>query len=323
MSSSGQNRVLQFTKQAGHATTASFPQFPRLPLELRREVWGQFALPKKIYLRHDLMQITEVCLSDPEGSKKRMDIRRIMQVNTEARREVLRGHQLVMWVKPYDPLGHPKRNSSFSFVNWDLDLFSIIFNTTPEDRIKASSEPFNKIKNLAYGITRAFGAEIHPPQLIFESHSSYARRANQYEWSHALKSLERMVLIVPRKAMWEGLYIRPAEFLEERVDTHLRMRRVLRDKQEALINEYGLHTIDLETDRYGKCFTMFATGGEGYQFNFRICRFPTWVDMVVRREKEKLATYGKGDVECQVMLDHLGIRDGRLWNRNSQLGLLD
>ncbi|KAI0186047.1 hypothetical protein EV127DRAFT_411558 [Xylaria flabelliformis] len=119
-------------------TTASFPQFPSLAIELRLAIWRQFALPKKLYLfvildliQTDDNRVTKVTYRDPEVSKRCGDVRRIMQVNIEARREVLQGRQLVIWKNIR--LGRP--NPSFSFVpswyeqdpgKWEWTLWSVV-----------------------------------------------------------------------------------------------------------------------------------------------------------------------------------------------------
>ncbi|KAI0544457.1 hypothetical protein F4679DRAFT_591364 [Xylaria curta] len=101
-------------------TTASFPQFPRLATELRLAIWRRFALPKKLdHLVRDLEEVGGVITyRDPEVSKRCGDIRRIMQVNIEARREVLQGRQLVVWENI-----EGEQEPSFSFINWELDTY--------------------------------------------------------------------------------------------------------------------------------------------------------------------------------------------------------
>ncbi|KAI0550453.1 hypothetical protein F4679DRAFT_583419 [Xylaria curta] len=289
-------------------TTASFPQFRKLPKELRIQIWRQFALPKRLYhlVRQDLNWVTDVAVSDYEVHKLRKDIRRIMQVNREARREVLQGRQLVIWDKTWDLKGRPQPGPSFSFVDWELDLFSVTFIHSHGNPWK--QEPFNKIKNLAVGIKGEFGRDVERPCTLRMPYYYEHDQLTHLEWREAMGSVERIVLIIPGEVVWDGIHIHPPlPGVPE---------GTYRDGQNLVINEYGMHTVSSPTDHmYDKCKVMLVTGTEGTKEEgqtllVRIYSFSQWVNRVVPIART-IATGGRREVKCMLMLDYHGCRDPR------------
>ncbi|KAI1748390.1 hypothetical protein F4782DRAFT_550760 [Xylaria castorea] len=333
MSAPSQFRLPTFAKGVEDApspiTATSFPRFPELPTKIRLAIWGQFALPRKLYhiVRQDFNLTTEVILSDREGSRKRMDIRRIMQANTEARREVLQGHQLVVWAKSQDKQGRPQPSPSFSFVNWELDLFSVrLCNPLGKPLEK---EHFDKIKNLAIGIESTFGSDGLMPdaeEMPYEyEHNPYRHRLDiswecesddccPVEWREASGSVERVVFIIPRGVVWDRMFIGPPEYLKYlkhlkcEVAGYPEAEVALRDGGDLPINEYGLHTVADPTDHiYDTCKAQLEVATEEPRVT-RTFSFSQWVQMMIPIAKEQ-ATHGQREVECQIMLDYLGYRD--------------
>ncbi|KAI0021972.1 hypothetical protein F4780DRAFT_736305 [Xylariomycetidae sp. FL0641] len=113
---------------------------PRLPTELRLMVWNLYALPRgpvthvfELNLHGHLSSVDTGCLPDPDAFDV---IRNLMQVNQEARHEVLQGRELV---KPVNPSQWPLKiwfpsdgstppgwlSQGYMFVNWELDLISL------------------------------------------------------------------------------------------------------------------------------------------------------------------------------------------------------
>ncbi|KAI0548837.1 hypothetical protein F4679DRAFT_585030 [Xylaria curta] len=262
--------------------TPSFPLFPKLPTEIRLAIWGQFALPKKLLhtVRFEYGRvITELIFRGCAGFEKRMDIRRIIQVNAEARYEVLQGHQLVVWEKTQDRLGRPQPSPFFSFVNWELDLFSVWFKNSPEERFK--QEPYNKIKNLAVGIVGFFSSNYDSPPYMWD-YKQELRRASA--------SVERVVFILDCECVWLGTCLCPPDLLGVIPAYHNYWKGVPRDGRDLLINEYGLHTVIDPTDHiYDACMEQLS--------------FSQWV-------KEALPFFGANQpgIEYQIMLDYLGWR---------------
>ncbi|TRX88342.1 hypothetical protein FHL15_010780 [Xylaria flabelliformis] len=309
-------QYLQFAEYVpSPVSTACFPQFPRLPTEIRIAIWGQFALPKK--LQHIVRQgsncITEVILSNPAGSRKRMDIRRIMQVNAEARHEVLQGHQLVVWDKTRDLQGRPRPTSSFSFVNWELDLFSVRSRNGYEKRF--TKEPYNRIKNLAVGIVGSFGPTS--PFLLAPYGYEFGSESRE-----AFGSVQRVVFIVGCCNVWQGLFICPRELSEDIIGDYPEYNGVFRDGRDLLMNEYGMHTVVDPTDHiYDGCKARIVTEiheGSPPTVVFKELSFSQWVEKALPALIHT-STHGKPWVECQIMLDYLGHREqNEIW-RNSQL----
>ncbi|KAI1737691.1 hypothetical protein F4680DRAFT_450654 [Xylaria scruposa] len=293
--------------------TASFPRFRKLPKEIRLEIWGQFALPKRLYhlVRQDLNWVTDVTVSDYEVHKRRKDVRRIMQVNREARREVLQGRELVVWDQTWDLKGRPQPGPSYSFVNWDLDLFSVTFVHSHGNPWK--KEPFNKIKNLAVGIKGEFGRNARRP---YTQKSPYRYEHDQVtflEWREAQGSVERIVLIIPGEVVWDGMHIHPpVPDVPE---------GAYRDGRNLVMNEYGMHTVSNPTDHmYDKCKVVLGsevTREEGRQLVLRMYSFHQWVNRVVPIARA-IATGGRREVKCMLMLDYQGCRDpqfrGMAWS---------
>ncbi|KAI0183779.1 hypothetical protein EV127DRAFT_516710 [Xylaria flabelliformis] len=288
--------------------TASFPQFSKLTKDLRLAIWGRFALPQRLYhlLRQDLNWVTDVTVSDFEVYKRRGEVRRIMQVNREARREVLRGRQLVVWDKTWDLKGRPQPGPSYSFVNWELDLFSVKFVHSHGN--PWSKEPFNKIKNLAVGISGMFGRNAE--QLCALKMPFFYEHDDRFtlEWREATGSVERIVLIIPCEVVWDKMHIHPAlPGVQE---------GSFRDGRDLVMNEYGMHTVSNPTDyMYDKCKVRLVTGvegteEEGQQLICRIYSFSQWVHRVVPIARN-IATGGRREVKCMLMLDYQGCRDPR------------
>ncbi|KAI1737658.1 hypothetical protein F4680DRAFT_467939 [Xylaria scruposa] len=266
--------------------TPSFPLFPKLPTEIRLAIWGHFALPKKLlhFVRFGYGRvITELIFRGCGGLEKRMDIRRIMQVNVEARHEVLQGHQLVVWKKTQDQLGRPQPSPFFSFVNWELDLFSVWFKNRPEERFQ--EEPYNKIKNLAVGISGSFGSNYRGTSCYYDY---------EHEPTNALGSVERVVFILEAESVWLGMCMCPPNFLGEIHAYHRLWKGVPRDGRDLLINEYGLHTVVDPTDHiYDGCTKPMREK----------LSFSQWVEVALFS-----FTNNQPGVEYQIMLDYLGWR---------------
>ncbi|KAI0450233.1 hypothetical protein F5B21DRAFT_529221 [Xylaria acuta] len=123
----------------------NFPQFSRLPFELRDAIWVRFALPRgpmlhSISYRHTVedLRLCSFFLSGPGINLFMLPTTRaLMQVNQEARKAVLAGRQLqgvdnsiytidVFLGGVYNIRDGYKRHlmlHKFFFVNWDIDMF--------------------------------------------------------------------------------------------------------------------------------------------------------------------------------------------------------
>lgn len=260
-------------------------------------------------------QITEVDLRDSVGIEKRDEIRRLMQVNREARSMVLSKHQLVMWARLLGLPGRLRPYESFSFVNWELDLFSIISNGIVARDIITYSEPFNRIKNLAFGIEGDLNITDELPIAMRRPYYSYEYNcSSQLEWRWACESVERIVLIVPRRILWTQIRIRTRRYIggsliiRHEVDE---IRRPWRDSGHLLVNEYGLHTATQGPPDYDykTCKALLERETEGLGSTYESVSFFQWLDMVVTEERKAAIKDGR-NVEFQIMLDHQGIRDG-------------
>ncbi|KAI1277348.1 hypothetical protein F5Y07DRAFT_398604 [Xylaria sp. FL0933] len=142
-----------------------FPQFNRLPAELRYEIWDHFALPRGPVLHtmsRTLLNGRRIALFSEveEGLLMELDrlptARALMQVNQEARIAVLSGRQLQ---NPFNSSSSAilarygdTFHQNFFFVNWDIDMF--FFRNGAQHVIHSVFEKsaLSKIKHIAIEI---------------------------------------------------------------------------------------------------------------------------------------------------------------------------
>ncbi|KAI1348976.1 hypothetical protein F5Y01DRAFT_317176 [Xylaria sp. FL0043] len=142
-----------------------FPQFNRLPAELRHEIWDFFALPRGPVLHtmsRTLLNGRRIALFSEveEGLLMELDrlptARALMQVNQEARIAVLSGRQLqnpfnsssFAILARYGDTFHQK----FFFVNWDIDTFFFQNGTQRFIHSVFEKSALSKIKHIAIEI---------------------------------------------------------------------------------------------------------------------------------------------------------------------------
>ncbi|KAI0441981.1 hypothetical protein F4803DRAFT_551541 [Xylaria telfairii] len=301
-----------------HATsptaTVSFPQFSRLPTEIRLHVWEALALPKSIYhavkVTIKSLQIVDVVLCDSVGSTKRNETRHLMQVNREARYVVLSTRQFETWINgPPDRPARPRPSTSFSFVNWELDLFSIVVqgDVTSPGYIM-TFEPFNKIKNLAFTTTYNTDQYRQPePYTRFISVSPFECR---WPWG----SLKRIVVIIQRRTIPRHKRIYTRGYFEWVLSIDCETGWPFWDYRPLRVNEYGLATVTHEgppAGDYEMCkAALLERGRESLRLHTEeMISFLQWLDRIVTEQRKEATAMAPG-VKLEVMFDYQGIRDG-------------
>lgn len=164
-------------------TSKTFHRFPYLPSELRALVWGHYAVAPKPLLHvfevgPDRRAILRRVPTDYHGGGPKMakQIRSIMQVNHEARINVLKGREMIfchMYKSFYlcngTPGGSWTLRNSYFFVDWTVDMIYLRWSRL-DDKIHLPTFQellWPKVKNMAVQVVRRpylFGV-VRPGQL--------------------------------------------------------------------------------------------------------------------------------------------------------------
>ncbi|KAI3322689.1 hypothetical protein HD806DRAFT_544719 [Xylariaceae sp. AK1471] len=230
-------------------------------------------------------------------------VRRLMQVSREARHEVLNRRQLQrLYPEAFDK---PSVRPKFFFVNWDLDLFYIIFDSEKKIVNYIKESALSNIKNIAFEIDSPFQidneeATIKAPSYMLKSHGVFRHIGPSKE---LLKSVERLVLLVSFYTVTLEMYITSPEIRKSAELYNMDEDRTRWDNKDWPTNEFGLHTIDTASYHYGAFKALMLYEGDEPNMTFS-----RWVRLMVDEAKEDaLHNLFRHEVECQMMMDHLGL----------------
>ncbi|KAJ3562298.1 hypothetical protein NPX13_g8615 [Xylaria arbuscula] len=212
-------------------TATTFHQFSKLPAELRFAVWKEFEIPFK---------------------KGPWVFRHYIQVNREARREILNGCEVHMVHGKWQRSWLANYKARPMFVDWDLDLFCMPAMTPPSKMpYWADRETTRKIKNIAWFLPRT-----PDPSTV-----------NSWKFYRAFRSVQRAIYLVElRDPRFE--FRDPNE--SERIESP--------NLSTLPLNEYGYHNIEDAAHRYSRWLPLT---GEWIPF-------VEMVDETARRAKKDL-----------------------------------
>ncbi|KAI1114487.1 hypothetical protein F5Y14DRAFT_451029 [Nemania sp. NC0429] len=265
-----------------------FPQFANFPAEIRLAVWSHFRLSKTMY--HVITEVGIASFPVPQqrpvvqmDQEQHKDVRSLMQVNREARFEVLRGRHLQKLKVQADRI-------QYCFVNWDLDLFRVECLDFIHDK-----EFGSQIKNIAFEIlgpvnllTYLVPFGINPLKIKYGLIPPDMKRG---ERSKMWKSVKRLVLL-------QCLLILDDDNPEQ-------------TWKSFEINHWGLHTINTEIHGYGEndrpvLYNMWADETSHTSFAWYVKR------MISDAKRDIMECVAGRNVECQMMIDHQGFELGNV-----------
>ncbi|KAI0202696.1 hypothetical protein F4808DRAFT_69975 [Astrocystis sublimbata] len=120
----GQNNKVYARPQRMSKTIASlypaFPQFKKLPAELRLMIWEQFALPKHPFIIQLVFEVGTLSAFASQDTLRQKDFWSISRVNTEARWAVLQGRQAVFDCRP-----DSHEDAASLFIDWKRDILEV------------------------------------------------------------------------------------------------------------------------------------------------------------------------------------------------------
>ncbi|CAJ2500097.1 Uu.00g029500.m01.CDS01 [Anthostomella pinea] len=310
--------------------TVDFPQFSQLPKELRLAVWGFFALPRGPAV-HSIWNgvsfpprylatnpfVTPSCISA---------VRSLMQVNHEAREEVLQGRELVRhrpdsagtfsnarWCLENIEDGKAIQQP-YSFINWDLDLFyftSPLQSTMMRFLDEASLQ---KIRFIAVETTRFI---VHFHENVFRP-SCYPLFPIHYPTSgELLLSLERVFVVLPHYTLKSFIYKsrfpdgQPRTFGWESEEAKVEhsVHRFDEMRMSLPRNEFDFHPVDCESYDYA----INDAPWTGYERDALIgITFQELIDKTTEQVEKEIMEFGGRHVGTEVMIGVLECANNKL-----------
>ncbi|KAI1419871.1 hypothetical protein F5Y12DRAFT_792671 [Xylaria sp. FL1777] len=218
----------------------SFPQFSKLPPELRFAVWRVLGLPSGP-MYHYLCGDSSSHLEVPQSHI--MQAIQVSQVNREARREVLQGRQL-------HTVRYGEGFTKPIFVNWDLDFFEIDPNMSGLET--TGPEVLKKIKNVVVKRSAPFDWKNH------DEEPQFWRTIIQWHQHERLEevfaSLKRFVLLLKFDYKDYVVKWRPGEYPPGHKFNHRRYLDLDLEPNTPVLPSngcgLGLHTVDTTRHSY-------------------------------------------------------------------------